>query len=253
VTTPIISVIGPAINTRHWLEFHSSLTTNHATWEIVFVGHVKPEFDLPENFRHIQVGNIKPAQCLEIAAMEARGEYLTVFPDDIFVSKGALDWLHYFKKRLRPFSIVGSRFGKMKHGREKELTEKSILLASESDSPVLPACGMIRKSEWMELGGIDSQFVSTCGDCDLFMRAFVRGGQPFISPYSVVFERDAADDLIVGLNKRFRHDWYFFVHQWFTDIDGKVTYLKQRKEPIIPFDHETIMDHNQGNVKGWII
>ena len=252
--TPIVSVIGPAIKTHYWIEFHAYLKKNNIPWEVVFVGPNAPDFPLPSNFRHIQA-DLKPAQCLEIASMEARGEFLVVFPDDIKAEKGVLDWEHYFKIRLPPFSVVGAKFGDVKRGKKHNLCHKSVLLGSEPTSPILPAYAMIRKSEWVELGGVDSQIVGSCGDSDLFMRAISRGGCPFISPNSVLYEREANIEIDpVNLLVRHRHDYYFLVNQW-TDIEeGKEpVYRKKRRDPVIPFDHETIMDGNQGNLRGWIL
>ena len=254
MTKPIISVISPAINANYWGEFYHYFTIgNFIPWEIVFVGPKAPDFPLPENFRHIQV-NFKLTQCLEIAAMEARGEYLVIIPDDVIVLPGVLDWAHLFKNRLPPFSIVGVRYGKDVGGERKELNDKCALIVSDLASPVIPICGMIRKSEWVELGGIDSQFVVSCGDMDLYMRAFARGGCPFISPDSVIFEREVAAGG-TRITKKFRHDYYLVVDQWTNrDANGIVIeYRKQRKDPIIPFDHETIMDYDQGNMRGWIL
>jgi len=255
MTEPIISVISPAIKTHYWAEFYHCLTLNNSIpWEIVFVGPRASDFPLPENFRHIQA-DLKPAQCLEIAAIEARGEYLIVVPDDTRPLPGFLDGVHYYKYRLPPFSVVGARTGWDKaYGEREERCGIYVFLPKENGGPVLPACGMLKKSEWVELGGVDSQFVGLCGDMDLFMRALARGGYPFISPDSITYERMIGkNDLQVPLFRRHKSDYYFFVDQW-VDRDAEKTvvlgYRKQRRDPIIPFDHKTIMDYNQGNVRG---
>lgn len=256
MTKPIISVISPAINVAYWSNFYLSLQQNSTPWEIVFVGPNTPDFSLPENFRHIKT-SLKPAQCLEIAAMEAIGKYLVVIPDDVRVYPESLHWAYIFKRRLPPFSVVGSRYGKDGEGRERN--DQSTLLIKEPTSPVLPICGMVKKSEWVELGGIDSEFIGCLGDADLYLRCIARGGYPFISPNSLVYERDA--DPGEGLAERFRDDHHHLQHQWVDYVKGKneegqevwkAIFRKQRRDPIIPFDHKTIMEYNQGNVKGWI-
>lgn len=247
---PVISIISPAIKTKYWPEFYTFFKHNNLPWEIVFVGPRKPGFVLPENFRHIRI-NLKPMQCMEVAAMEARGEYLVIIPDDVKVHRESLDWAYTFKNHLPPFSVVGFRY--KREGSIWERNDQAALLPQVPNSPILPICGMIKRSEWMELGGIDSQFVGSAGDADLYMRAVERGGWAFISPDSIIYERDLRDDAS-RLAKRFKSDYRFFIDQWVdesVDDEKELIFRKYRRDATIPFDHSTIMDGNQGNIAGW--
>lgn len=245
---PVISIIGPAIKTHYWLEFHKAFGRNNLSWEVVFVGPVEPNFPLPVNFRHICC-DFKPMQCLEIAAQAARGEYLVVIPDDVLVLHESTDWQYSFKNHLPPFSVIGMRY--RREGDAHELNDQSAVFPSQADSPILPICGMVKKSEWMAVGGIDSQFVGSSGDADLYMRCVEKGGRAFISPNSLVVERDEIDNEM-RLAKRFRGDYRYFIHQWADPEGGKLVFRKHRRDKIVPFDPDTILTHHQGNTSGWV-
>ena len=61
-----VVIVATAVRTRFWKEFYTNLTKNKSRFHLVFVGHTKPDFELPENFTYIY-SNLKPAACVEIA------------------------------------------------------------------------------------------------------------------------------------------------------------------------------------------
>ena len=81
MTAPYFSFIAHA--RESYMACYSSLAgTAHIAFEVVFVGPNPPVEGMPDNFRFIQ-SNAKPAQCLEIAARNARGKYLIPGWDDM--------------------------------------------------------------------------------------------------------------------------------------------------------------------------
>lgn len=249
MTVPIVvSIISPAIKVHYWDEFYRFFKTNNLPWEIVFVGPKKPVHKLASNHRHIR-GNWKPAQCLEIAAREAQGEYVMIVPDDVRLHQESMDWSWYWRQHLPPYSVVGVRYQRP-HKRVED-NEQALLLPKEILSPITPICGLVKRSEWLELGGLDRQFVSSFADVDLFMRMRQRGGNMFINPNGIAYERDTRDDT-GRLAKRFKRiDYRYLIDLWVDDDDGRLTFRKERLEPFQPFDHKTILKGDQGNVRGW--
>lgn len=245
---PVISVISPAIKVHYWQEFYDSCAAGTIPFEIVFVGPLAATSEMPPNFRHIQVG-FKPAQCLEIAAREARGEYLVVIPDDVLLRPESLDWSWWFRRHLPPFSVVGMRY--QRYGKDGENNEQSLLVTGDINSPILPICGLLAKSDWETVGGIDRRFVASFADSDVYMRCRERGGHMFISPNSIIFERDVEDNP-GRLALRFKPELRFLRNQWIIrNPDGTITYRTRRASPVLSLDKIAIMHGNQGNVEGW--
>src|SRR3990167_967619 len=76
-----VSLVASANRIQWWMRFYDSLKENTLNWEIVFVGNIKPDFALPENFKFIYA-TVKPAQCYEIGFRAARGELIHWTADD---------------------------------------------------------------------------------------------------------------------------------------------------------------------------
>lgn len=107
---PVFSMVAPAVRGKY-TEFCDSLqqtlpkvaSDGHDTapvpFEIVFAGPNPPEEQMPDNFRYIQT-NVKPAQCAEIAARYAVGEYLITAADDYSYSDNYLRKMYWYIKRF---------------------------------------------------------------------------------------------------------------------------------------------------------
>jgi len=80
---PIISLLASAHRTDLWLDWYKSIGDNQISFEVIFVGPNKPDFQLPDNFYFIE-SHVKPPQCWEIAARRAEGKYLLFLGDDVF-------------------------------------------------------------------------------------------------------------------------------------------------------------------------
>ena len=82
MSKPVFSLIAPAIRSDFYKRVYDSVSKgNKIPFEIIFVGNNKPKIKMPDNFHYIY-SNVKPAQCLEIAARNAQGEYLIPLADD---------------------------------------------------------------------------------------------------------------------------------------------------------------------------
>ena len=88
---PIISLYASGARPENWMRLYDSVKYNSCEFEIVFVGPNIPKIQLPKQFNYIQ-SFTKPVQCAEIAARNAKGEYLLHCVDDLtFKDKNALD------------------------------------------------------------------------------------------------------------------------------------------------------------------
>lgn len=174
---PTISLIGSGINVRLWKQLHTSLFSNKVNFEIILTGHVRPRFELPSNFKHIY-SETKPAQCAEISARNAAGEYIMLISDDLHFNHGFLDnLLEFYKENCTDKDCVSGLF------------KRSDLIYSIEDykfwpgvngSPVMPLATCMKTSLWRSLGGADKRFIGVFWDLDLNLRLFENGGKSYV-------------------------------------------------------------------------
>ena len=85
---PVISVCASAIRTKWWQRYLDSLRKTQISYEVIFSGHVKPDFDLslyPE-FKYIY-STVKPCQAYQLCFWEASGEVIHWSSDDCTYSE----------------------------------------------------------------------------------------------------------------------------------------------------------------------
>lgn len=182
---PVISLFGPAIRTHLWLDLYKSLLSNQVPFELIFLGNNVPDFDLPDNMRFIYT-EVKPAQCAEIGARYAIGEFLMNIADDIVFSHRALDLLymtHLFYQKdnyiMTPrYALRGNVWP----------IEKLTFWDGNINAPIMAVCGLMKKEYWNMLGGIDKRFIALCWDLDLYMRSYQRGGRVIVCSDAYVSE-----------------------------------------------------------------
>ena len=76
---------GSCIRPKYWMYAWDHFTnTNEVDFEMLMVGHVKPDYELPKNLHHI-FSEEKPAACVEIGRRLAHAsgcKYMLNFTDD---------------------------------------------------------------------------------------------------------------------------------------------------------------------------
>ena len=244
---PIISLYGPAVRTEIWLDYYEGLACNSIPFEIVFVGPNKPDFVLPDNFHYIK-SNVKPAQCLEIAARNALGEYLLNTVDDLlFTTKDALDklyseYLSYDDDKL----ILSCRY--MMDGIDVSY-ECHRFHIQDPDSPIMPVSGLISKMLYRELGGVDKNFLALFSDLDIAMRLYAMGGSVVLSS---VYVNEIVNSVPYGTKSSLLdsevgvHDRLLLNRLWQT-----AGYQFVRNQPFEPFTDERILEESQGPKGRW--
>ena len=181
----LITIVAPAIRTKWWLELHDTFTTtNDTSFKMIFVGHVVPDFKLPDNFKYIYSRNT-PAACTEIAFRNVDTEYVMNIADDYdpspqHFSPHLLDKLLDEHKRVESLGIehffVGPSFCL---GPQEEFKTAIPLIYWNEDhkSPLLTLSPLTKLKTNRLLGGVDSSFHSMYWDTDLNMRLYDIGGQ----------------------------------------------------------------------------
>ena len=251
---PIVSIVGPAIKTQFWLDFYNMIAdTNKTSFEIIFAGHVAPDFDLPPNFiwletKHYDNGDgLKPAACVELAIRKAlrpghvRGKYIMWVADDCYIPPGVIDkQLAELKdkknkgKRL----MVGTGFaGSQKIGTEPGNSLRLVFHNSHKGSPVMPIFPMMLKKHIKDIGSLDERFEAIYWDLDMTMRHYSLGGE-LIQLDVNIYEYGGH-----GLWHKFKGDRKFLDSLW----EGKQN-VEKRSSSVVPydknyFDNKHIIEH----------
>ena len=168
--SPLISIIASAVRPDNWIGLYENVGENDIDYELVFVGPNEPSVTLPDNFKHIK-SNVKPAQCVEIAARHASGTHLLWTADDhLFTDERPLDRLWERYSSFDRDDIVVSTAMDAPEGWNR-------FVQYELESPKLALCGLMSMSLWRAVGGVDRRFIAVNWDHDVCMRVIEQGGE----------------------------------------------------------------------------
>ncbi len=242
-----ISLIASSIRPHLWKGFMSSLTGNDIDYEVIFIGDVKPDFELPPKLKYVY-SPVKPAQCYEAGFRMAKGELIHWTADEALYSVKALDIMYnFFKEQNKERLVTG--FTIFENNGESTSETSSGHKLDKPDSPQMMCFGVISKKYMRFLGGYEKFFITGQAENDLCMRVYDDGGIGKLCPNAVVTVRhDLAHE---GDDTKFRK-WYpqsraRLQEAWF--IDG--VWCPTRCRPFVPFDDEEILTHTQGPKGDW--
>lgn len=165
-----IGVFCPSIFPTRWLNLYESIVSNNdIEIELMFVGHVPPNFALPSRMKYIY-SSVKPAQCSYIGATRVDGNYLVLLADDVSISPHTFDsCLEMLKRNDVSRTIVSPRYGRHAmdfygDGRYHDIV------------PTMNVCSFMSRELWLSLG-IDKNFVALYWDSDQAMKVWSMGGK----------------------------------------------------------------------------
>jgi len=241
-----ISIIAPACRPENWINLYKSVVTNLSI-EFVFVGPNIPKFELPSNFNFIH-SKVKPAQCCEIAARNAKGKFVIIFADDLwFETKFALDKLvEIWNSHKNEFLIVSCLYSNNGIVQPENIQKYNV---NNLDSPPVPLAGLMLRKSWEALGGIDSRFIGVLYDLDLALRFTLSNGKVIFSDAVVVEKRE-----LRGNSRLFQENWKndrkYLDLCWGQNGEGVTKFFK-RFYPITPFVESNILVKSQGPRGHW--
>ncbi len=174
-----ITVLGAAINTQFWEEMYDQLSSNDATLTMIFVGHIRPTFSLPENFIYIYSDSRLPA-CSEIAyrrAYATDSQYIMFTADDMLYQDGFLDKLIESHQNAQSehdcHVIVGPQSYRPDDrglGRDRKH-----MMSLYPGGPIMLTASIMTVETSKELGVLDSRFKTLYSDVDRMLRAHEKG------------------------------------------------------------------------------
>ena len=213
--------------------------------EFIFVGPNKPNYELPENFRFIQSA-VKPIQCLEIAARNAIGDFIIQISDDcLFKTKHPIDELYKTFLRNKSEKIIVS----CRYSMDDKLVplDGQRLINGDPKSPLVQLYGLMKRSLYNKLGGMDKNFIAIMGDLDIAMRLYSIGGKVVMSKVILNEDREAASQGGSLCVDYYKIDMGYLHSLW---VKNSKTVLK-RASRFEPFDNINLLKFSQGPRGRW--
>lgn len=238
---PKLSIIGSAVRVNRWLDMHAAISGDTSTpFEIVFVGSVKPDFDLPDNLRYIY-SEVKPVQCMEIAARNARGKYLCDTADDLTFSNGFFDRLVAEMDGVKGQDLI--LVPMIARRVNKRIRIKGLTInKKDKHSPLVGMITFAKAETWHSLGGMDRNFITSWHNHDLKLRLMARGGKLIPVRNTIAVEGVDGDCVPVLRYMTGKQDKEYLLSCWY---NGK-RFSKTRLRDFEPFVDEDLLIVTQG-------
>lgn len=233
---PDISLCASANRPHLWELFFNSLKDNKCNYEVVFVGDVRPERELPSNFKYFY-SPVKPTQCWEAALRLSTGKYISITADDAEYIPGSLDGMVEFMESQENIKTIGT-FHTIENGTLITTDHKY------KNKPMAPFF-VFNREYYKYLGGADSRYVGGMFENDIIMRVYEDGGEVKI-----------CDKSIVVLDHIKKHNATSKSCEWhwkysFPLLDSMWENPDKRKDALIPFSDKDILVSSQGEKGDW--
>lgn len=194
--------------------------------EIIVVGNNDSTdelaFDLPKRFRFIKINeSLLYSKAVNLGVKEAHGEVITLCDQDIF---GYNDWYSPMLNLLTSNKKIGAVSSKLLNPTNNRIIECGLMYTQtrvlhplrgvlsthpwasfdREVSTSTSATMMMRKSIYLELGGMDEEMPYCCSDCDMGFKVRETGLQNWICASSVAYHRGSSS-LKNGKRMSFSH------------------------------------------------
>lgn len=259
-----ISICMSSIRPHLWQEIINSIKGNKYPIEIVFVGDVKPDFELPDNVQY-HYATVKPAQCYAISFFRAKGELILWSADDgvyDYQQPNNLDILYDFYKNLNTVNAV---VGVRPIEDNRDVFRNHYFFGKQAWSPYMLPFGAMDRQLFYEIGGYDNQFIAGQSENDVVMRMYERKARVELCMNSFIFvqhvqKHDWKRSNSVGFRHKYPYDRERLEECWVKEGKNyykkfkKGTILKNRKCPVESYiDREDIYTINQGRqLEPWV-
>ncbi len=160
-----ISAYMTSIRPYRWMKIFNMLKKTNLNFEIVIVGPIEPDFELPSEIKFFK-SDVKPSQCQHAAAMLCQSKVLLQIVDDIEYEDGGIDAM--YKSLIDNENTMSTCYYYL-DGQDYSKFQ-NIVGGEHSFMPILPVCGMFKKEDFIKVGGIDKRFFGVMGELDLYMR-----------------------------------------------------------------------------------
>jgi hypothetical protein len=225
--TPTTVVIAQAIKTHFWEDVYKSFKGGNSPFQLIFVGHIKPNFKLPPNMIWVEC-SLSPAKCAEIAYRYAYkhfpgAKYIVNIADDLLIPPAFLkDNIEFYERQKKKLGVDILLTGPICLVHPQTQIEN--LMAWKNGGPNLLVTNFTEIKTSKKIGGIDNRFEGIYWDCDRMLRAHEMGGKVIVASsneLSPIREREH----LPGLHNKYKSiDKTFLDKLWIvTENGGKLT------------------------------
>jgi hypothetical protein len=179
---PKISLIASSVRSQLYPAFFKSLEGTTVDYEVVFAGNKPIEFlnyinsQTFPGLKYITTGNIKPAQCYEIARRAARGELIHWTADDALYPNDVLGKAYRFWRSLNNPKAVLSLLTGERYSEKYFLTDLNVHRLNGPSTPLMAPFALISREYLNSLGGFDRRYQCGQYENDVVMRVYQDGG-----------------------------------------------------------------------------
>lgn len=160
-----ISAYMTSIRPYRWMKIHEMLSKTGLSFEIVIVGPIEADFELPPEIKFYK-SDLKPSQCQHTAGMLCQSDKMLQIVDDINYEDGGIKSMY---DELVKYDNAMSTCRYHLNNRDCSLNQNIAGLVIPH-LPLLPVCGMFHRQAFLDAGGIDRRFLGVMGELDLYMR-----------------------------------------------------------------------------------
>lgn len=194
--TPKVSLFASAVRPAIWPALFESLRGTSVNYEVVFCGNnqslgyktgqidiqnLKPYNSVDIIYKFITTGNIKPAQCYEIARRHCAGETIVwiaddcEFPNDV-IGKAYNYWKAQNNEKLI-LSIQTAESGYLQSECKLFPMDQHRFYGGEAGGPLMAPIALMSRKFLDDLGGLDKRFVAGQYENQIVMRAYQHGAK----------------------------------------------------------------------------
>ena len=219
-------------------------------------------------FKYIHTGNIKPAQCYEIARRNATGELVCWVADDCEFANDVIGKAYNFWKERNNEKLILSIQTKesgynLPNGALFDMRIHRFFGGANS-TPLMAPLGMISRAFLNHLGGIDRRYISGQYENDIVMRAYQEGGTVKIFGDATCFididhlgksfitgeSKTENDFLKRPFAEGYPNDRKVLESSW---SDSLLHMKKERADKFEPFEDKDILIKSQSNnISRWV-
>ena len=235
----LISVICSSRRPYLWMNLYNLIHSDNIDYEILFIGPFKPNFKLPKTCKFIHT-IVKPSQCFEIGCRSAKGNYLILFADDMISEQKRLleIYFNFIKRQKNDFFLLSQEL--------ESYGDNIVVPNKQYDNLILPFAPIFSKRIFIEVGGIDSNFIAVMHDTDLYLRMMQFGCKVYLSGINFIEkERPLLEPTLYGDFSNY--DKKYFEKMW--KINNRFNFKTKRK--IKKFRSKNIFSISQGPKGKW--
>jgi hypothetical protein len=178
-----VSLFASAVRPKLWKVLVDSLGLGLNDREIVFAGNAEFDDRLFDGkiCKYIKTGNIKPAQCYEIARRACTGETVVWIADDCEFPNDVIGKAYkYWKEQNNEKLILSIQTKESGYGNPQgSLFNMDIhrFFGGDRNSPLMAPLALMSRRFLDELQGIDRRYVCGQYENDIVMRAYAQGAK----------------------------------------------------------------------------